>query len=147
MNVLLTVSSCLFLIPAILAWHLYQPFFAILSLITSLISINYWRNPVPGIRKNADLIFAKISFAFYFRAMMSKIHFTYIFGLLCVSTCLLVTCYMLSCYFSQKKTRTPSQFQSHLNTSSCVSWVYFHFVFHLLVTCNQCIIILILDYK
>ena len=56
-------SSLFFLFPATLAvQHKKLYYLAILYTSTTLASLNYWRYPVPGLRRNIDLIVARISF-------------------------------------------------------------------------------------
>jgi len=61
-NYTLIITSALFFIPGGYAYykHLYGMFGVIA--VTSLVSINYWRNPVPSLRKTGDLICSKICF-------------------------------------------------------------------------------------
>jgi hypothetical protein len=132
MNRILTCSSITFLIPAVLASVYYQPFFAVVSVITSIVSVNYWRNPVPGIRKTTDLVVAKLSFSLYFSALVVKLQWNSLYCLcLCTNTTLLVLCYALSCWLFD------------LSPPQNKNWVYFHFCFHLLVTINQCMVIVL----
>ena len=59
----LLFTSLFFLFPAGLAiQHTRSFYLAILYTLTSLASLNYWRNPVYGFRRNIDIIVARTSF-------------------------------------------------------------------------------------
>jgi hypothetical protein len=63
---LLTASSLLFTIPGIYSYIHYNMIYSpLLVLSTSLVSVNYWRNPLYDWRRQLDLYFSKITF-FYF---------------------------------------------------------------------------------
>lgn len=56
-------SSLFFLFPAALAvQHLRLRYLTMLYSLTTLASLNYWRYPVHGLRRNIDLIIARTSF-------------------------------------------------------------------------------------
>ena len=131
------VSSLTFIIPACLACIYRQPVFAIVSFLTTMVSLNYWRDPVPGIRKTADFIVAKLSFFVYFYFAIIKIQWNIFCLCLCLCIFLLLVSFYLSCSFSQKKMKFPHLFL----------WVYFHFVFHMFVTCGQCMIVILYLYN
>jgi hypothetical protein len=58
----LIVSSCFFLIPGGCVLSVELPFCGIVSAVTTLVSANYRRDAIEGMRRNADLITAKVSF-------------------------------------------------------------------------------------
>jgi hypothetical protein len=58
----LVISSHFFLVPAYIAYKNSYYGYATISLITTIVSVNFWRNPIPGFRRNLDLVVAKISF-------------------------------------------------------------------------------------
>jgi hypothetical protein len=61
-NYPLVITSAMFLIPGWFAYtkHLYGMSAIIVG--TSVVSINYWRDPVPSLRKTGDLVCSKICF-------------------------------------------------------------------------------------
>ena len=129
----LVLSSFFFIIPATYAYinNLYMH--SILLGVTSLISANYWRKATYSLRRNIDLVFAKISFivfvshgVFYVR----KIYYV-IFGY--SGLVVLLYCYYLSGKLLE------------LNNNN---WYKYHFIFHFIMTYEQMIIIdSILYYK
>lgn len=56
----LMLSSSLYIIPCVYAYNNKDYIFSALLLSVSLISINYWRNPEKGFRRNLDLVFSKL---------------------------------------------------------------------------------------
>ena len=66
LHIQLIISSCFFMIPGIYAFTHDILLLGVLSSITTLVSINYWRHAVEGWRRNADLFVAKLSFCIYF---------------------------------------------------------------------------------
>lgn len=63
-NYWLISSSCLFLIPSFYAYH--RQFYNVsgIGVATVLVSINYWRNPIPSMRKTMDITVANCCFVF-----------------------------------------------------------------------------------
>lgn len=59
-------SSCLFLVPAIMAFLHHRYILGALSISTTVISVNYWRDAVPGMRQCVDKVLAKFVFIVYF---------------------------------------------------------------------------------
>lgn len=57
----LALSSCFFLIPVYrgLSCNIYLH--SIVSLLSCLVSINYWRNPQYGVRRTIDIIISRIA--------------------------------------------------------------------------------------
>jgi len=62
----LTHTSILFMFPAIYSYSCRLYFLAFVACLTSIISANFWRNPVPGIRRDMDLVYSKLSFMIFF---------------------------------------------------------------------------------
>jgi len=56
----LVVTSALFMIPAIR--NRKNRVRSTVDAVTSIVSINYWRNPTPGIRRSVDFSVAKSNF-------------------------------------------------------------------------------------
>jgi len=61
----LTHTSILFMFPAIYSYSCKLPFLAFVACLTSIISTNFWRHPVPGIRRDMDLVYSKVSFCIF----------------------------------------------------------------------------------
>ena len=123
---LLTLSSSFFIIPAIYAYRCELPGYAVLLVLTSLISMNYWRNATHGWRRNLDLVFAKISFVvFVSNGIIYVRTWPYVLtgypGLL-----VLLYCY----YMSNTKHQVGDN-----------DWYKYHVLFHAIMTYEQCIII------
>ena len=120
----LVISSLFFLIPSIYAGthHVYS--LSLLSAVTSAISINYWRDPCVGWRRNMDLMFAKISFVVYFLCGLYNIPKNE--NMLYFSVIIIATCYGISNYFWIQKIRY---------------WVYVHMIFHMFVAFGQFIVV------
>jgi hypothetical protein len=120
----LVVSSLFFLVPSVYAGthHVYS--LSLLSAVTSAISINYWRDPCVGWRRNMDLMFAKISFVVYFLCGLYNIPKNE--NMLYFSVIIIATCYGISNYFWIQKIRY---------------WVYVHMIFHMFVAFGQFIVV------
>ena len=58
----LTLTSILFFTSAIYSFYCRLYFLSILAAGTSIISANFWRNHVPGIRRDLDLVYSKVAF-------------------------------------------------------------------------------------
>ena len=61
----LTLTSCLFFTSAIYSYSCRLYLLALIAALTSAISANFWRNPVPGIRRDIDLIYSKVAFCIF----------------------------------------------------------------------------------
>lgn len=61
----LVLSSTLFMIPAIRGFRKRKRLLPILNTATSLVSMNYWRNPTPGSRRQVDYLLAKTNFVIH----------------------------------------------------------------------------------
>ncbi len=119
-------SSCFFLIPALVAFCYSIVHLGILSVVVSVVSVNYWRYSVPGWRKNCDLLTAKISFAIYFCTgclTVKDLIYHYIGWPICI---LIIVCYILS---------------NRRWDKNCHTWKYFHMLFHFFVACEQVLVI------
>ena len=120
------MSSFFFLIPSIYAYVNSLYFFFILSLFTSLISANYWRNPINSWRRNMDLIFSKIAFVIFLPNAIIYVSYTpYLitgyFGLV-----ILLYCF----YLSEKLFKLQNN-----------NWYKYHMLFHFIVMYEQLIVL------
>ena len=62
----LVITSSLFMIPAIRGFRRKKRFMPFINACTSLVSMNYWKNPVRGKRQNIDFALAKTNFVLHF---------------------------------------------------------------------------------
>lgn len=126
MHVLLVISSCFFMIPGMYAFYHGVHLLAILSCITTLISINYWRDAVNGWRRNADLLIAKLSFVIYFITGVVHIRDLHILLVGWPNTAFIVGTYYLANYLWSQRSD---------------SWIFFHMAFHFFVSIGQLIVV------
>lgn len=123
----LVVSSCFFLLPALYGFMTAHYLYALLSVITTVVSVNYWRHPVEGWRRTADLITAKVSFIVYFFTGYSI--FIRDWGLMAVALpgCIcIIGFYMMS---------------NRYWDADSPYWVYLHMLFHLFVALEQFLVL------
>lgn len=124
---LLVMSSCFFLASSLYAYIFSANYLCITSFVTALMSINYWRYALPGIRKTLDVTTTHVSFVIFF-----------VTGCLFVRDSLLLivgwSLFPFILYF---------YYMSHAKweEDNCC-WVYYHNLFHLCVTLEQIIVIL-----
>lgn len=122
----LMISSCFFLIPGGYGFANNLMFFGFVSLITTIVSINYWRYAVEGPRRTADLVTAKVSFIIYFvTGCMFVRNITIL--IIAVPGCLGI---FLFYYLSNV----------YWNKDSSM-WVYFHMAFHFCVAFEQFLVV------
>lgn len=58
----LVITSGLFMLPAIRGFKRKKKLMPIVNTCTSLASMNYWRNPIKGVRQSIDFTLAKTNF-------------------------------------------------------------------------------------
>ena len=58
----LVITSGLFMLPAIRGFKRKKRLMPIVNTCTSLASMNYWRNPIKGVRQSMDYTLAKTNF-------------------------------------------------------------------------------------
>lgn len=134
----LTFSSLFFLLPAaITAYYDCSAttstsddvliYYGILSVVTSIISFNYWRDAIDGVRRSLDLITAKISFVIYFVTgcmyMKDNVYLLTVAIPICI---LIAVCFSLSSVY--------------WNNGS-IYWVYLHMMFHFFVALEQMMVL------
>lgn len=122
----LVLSSCFFLIPACYAFFYGFYIHFLISLVTSLVSINYWRLAIPGWRASLDLIVAKLSFVIYFGTGFLNIKDTktmFIAWPVCGG---IIICYL---------------FSNKMWDKDCFTWVFYHMSFHLFVAIGKFIVL------
>lgn len=126
MHVQLVISSCFFLIPGIYAFISHVPLLGLLSLVTTAVSINYWRDAVNGWRRHMDLLVAKVSFFIYFTIGVIHVRDWHILVVGWPNTALM----LLSYFLSNKLWNKGSQY-----------WIYCHMAFHLFVSVGQLLVV------
>ena len=122
----LVVSSCFFLFPGWYAFTENLSLYGVVSVITTIVSANYWRHAVEGLRRNVDLIVAKMSFLIY---CLSGFWYARDWRLYAVGVPGIVGiggCYYLSNYYWEH----DSPF-----------WVHFQMLFHTFVALEQALVI------
>ena len=121
----LCLSSTLFFIPALYAYYCKLPLYPYINTAIALSSINYWRYPVPSIRKSIDIIIARISFAYYF--IQGYRHLK--------DDSMIISTLCLGCMMYNY---TYSHFLYSCNNQN---WWKFHMIFHFYVMCQQMFIL------
>ena len=117
-------SSLFFLVPSIYGYQKEQYFLAIISLLTTSCSINFWRDATYSYRRSADVIMAKISFTIY--TVNGIIYVTWLPFVVTGYGALFALIY---CYYMSNK---------HGDTDL---WWKYHMMFHLLIAYTQIICI------
>ena len=123
---LLVISSCFFMIPGIYAFINDVPTLGLLSCITTIISINYWRDAVDGWRRHTDLVIAKVSFCIYFIIGVIHVRDWHILIVGWPNTALILGSYFYS---------------NSLWNKGSPHWIYCHMAFHLFVSIGQLIVV------
>lgn len=125
----LVISSCFFLIPACYACYSYGLFFyGIVSIITTLISANYWSSAdMDTISRYADLVFSKISFTIYCVSgivFFLKEPYLFVFGVPGLLAIIFFYCYA-----------------GQLWDNDNPNWYIYHMYFHLFVAIEQFLVL------
>lgn len=122
----LILSSFFFLLPGYYAYISGLPLYLATSSITTLASVNYWRNAVPGWRRTIDIIVAKASFIIYFvtgTCRIKEIEVLFMAWPICAI--------IAACYISSNK-----QWERDSHT-----WIFYHMSFHFFVALEQYIVL------
>ena len=119
-------SSSLFLLPAVYGLYKELYIWSILLCITTLISVNYWRDATDSWRRNLDLWFAKFIFCVFSAAMIYYVEneFYAAFG---------YTAFFLILFLYYKSVQSHYYKYEH--------WWMYHVLFHVLLAMEQFIII------
>ena len=125
-SLLLCVSSCCFLLPAIYGLLHGFMLYALVSSLSTIFSINYWRDAIMGWRRNIDLIMAKTCFVVYFCSGLYYVRELPYF-LIGITGCIL---FLYAFYKSNK-----------LFENNNPNWCYFHAFFHLGSSCIQLLVL------
>jgi hypothetical protein len=127
----LLLSSLCFLGPSIYGYKRNNYLLANVALITTICSVNFWRDATYSYRRTADVIMAKISFIIFI--VYGVPYVTWIPFVVTGYTSLVVLIY---CYYMSNK---------HSNSEL---WWKYHMMFHLLISYTQYIAIKsIADYE
>jgi hypothetical protein len=122
----LAISSCFFLMPSIYAYTNGLYFYSILLAMTSMISANFWINAIHSWRRDLDLFFAKVSFIVFVSNGVYFLRYTpYVVTGYSGLIVLLYFYYLSDKYLKEQNT----------------AWCKYHFLFHVLLTYEQFIII------
>jgi hypothetical protein len=119
-------SSIGFMAPSLYAYYNGAYFLGVVLTITSAVSANFWRYAIDSLRRNMDLVVAKIAFVIFMYYGIVHIR-----NLYCIVTAYTSLPIMGYCYYLSGK----------LSTENNTHWVVYHFVFHCLLIYNQYIII------
>ena len=92
----------------------------------SLVSINYWRNPVPSLRKNCDLICSKICFVIMVYHGIRYVHYRP---------------YLIAGYPLLGIMVSSFLFSNWLHERGNKYWLLAHTVFHLSIVANKTMIV------
>ena len=127
-NYYLITSSASFFIPCVFAFYQKKPIFATVSLLNTLVSINYWRRPhLYDLSYKLDIVLTKIFGVYYFIYGFYNMH-NAVFRFIGFSNLwMMVSLYNTSCILYQQKSDY---------------WHYFHMGFHICVTVNKMLTLL-----
>lgn len=123
----IVVTSSLFMVPFYYSIIYKKYLYSTTSLVTAIVSVNFWRDARLGWRRDTDLIVSKISFSIYFVGGLQYIKepdFTVIGYPVCIA---IIASYILSNYLWKKDSR---------------NWKYAHVLFHIFIIIEQLFIIL-----
>jgi hypothetical protein len=122
----LILSSLFFLMPGYYAYISGLPLYLGTSTFTTLASVNYWRNAVPGWRRTTDMIVAKVSFLIYFLTGICRIKEMETLFIAWPICAVIAACYISSNKLWEKDSHT---------------WIFFHMSFHFFVALEQYIVL------
>jgi len=134
-------SSLFFLIPCAYSYKNNKLFLSSVAGLTSLISINYWRNSTYSWRRIIDRIFSKLSFAFFVVSGIKYIN--KIPHIICGYSGLFGIGYFY--YMSNKNSENKNVDKNvdkneNIDTNNDIWWKY-HMMFHLLSAFSQSVVI------
>ena len=122
----LVLSSFLFTIPAAFAFHHHLYSYSSLLLMTTVVSINYWRDARFSERRNLDIFVARTGFVVFFITGILRVTYTPYVIIGYTGT----GCLALSYFISGKMWNEKNP-----------NWYRYHMLFHLLLMCEQLIIL------
>jgi hypothetical protein len=122
----LVMTSVTFLIPAVYAFVSSLYLYGCISLFTSALSCNHWRDAEDGVRRAVDCHAARIGFAIYAISAFMYSSGIFLYGLVIPVIIITVTLFFIS---------------NHLSIQGHPRWHVVHAAFHLFVTIGSCIVI------
>ena len=122
----LILSSCCFFSSGIIAAINGIWVYFIVSLITTIVSVNHWRDVRKGPRRTMDLVGAKVSFLIFFLSGCFSIQVYFLWTVAVPIVGAMIFLYYIS---------------NRLRNQGIQYWVYVHFIFHLLVAGEQAIVV------
>lgn len=129
----LVLSSLFFFMASIYGFINNQLLYGIISLITSIMSVNFWRNATYSYRRCLDLITARISFIiFFFSGSYYSIQNKNNFVLFIWLSVVLLSIY---CYHLSHKTYDVEDPKNN-------KWYKYHAMFHFICSCGMLITII-----
>lgn len=126
-NYYLILSSTSFLSPMIYGFFRGHRFLPVMTLFSTIASIDYWLDPQPGYIKNMDLVLSKVTGVCYFIYGYSTIPSMNIRIVGYVDLLMILSCYNTSCILYSTHT--------HL-------WVPFHIAFHTFSAIGQLLVLM-----
>jgi hypothetical protein len=123
---ILCYTSLLFLVPTIYAFENGLYIYSLFVLLMGLFSMNFWRKPKYGLRRNCDIVYA--NFAFYTSIIIFIIYVTNIFYIILSLINLSIIIY----------TFTSSGYYFRLNNHK---WLVHHTIFHFCMVVQQMILV------
>jgi len=121
-----TMSSFVFMGPAIYGYYNEMYKHAIILFLVSIISANFWRDATYSYRRILDRLYSKFGFIFFVKEGIIYVRYPPFVIIGWCAFCILLRCYYLSNKYSGK----PQH-----------AWWKYHVTFHLLMGMNQYIII------
>jgi hypothetical protein len=123
----IVLSSCIFFINVIYSIYLQLPlFYTLWGVMTTCLSVNYWRNATYGIRRDLDVFFARIS------VVLLNTYGIYVIGdpiwrlmYICITIIYLI---LFRC---SEILREPETIKPY--------WIFYHFFFHTFLNINVAI--------
>ena len=130
----LALSSAFFLLPCAISIPKQMHFYTGMLMLTFAISANYWRKATYGFRRDADLVFSKLSFTIFFcKGWMVVVYGPYDSPIHYLRTYTGFSVLFSIIYFYYLSERTFHRGYSN--------WIYYHMLFHLFSGIEQWIIL------
>jgi len=110
------ISTSLFVIPGIYGLYKKQYILSLTSFASAIASINYWRHPIVGPRKNIDLFVSKACGLIFFIYGYNYVNTTWLRLLGYTNGICMISMYNTSCILSELQSET---------------WELYHMLFHI----------------
>jgi len=125
-NYTLMASSCLFVFPIVYGLKKGKRLLSAASLLSMAFSLNYWRHPIPGTRREMDIFVAKLVGVLFYSTGFFKMKGTGYRLLASMNGILLISSYLLSC---------------ELHSKGQHQWLYAHVVMHFSTSVGKLLVI------